>query len=138
MSNKVANNSDSKTYKEKWVKRFEFFNIYGAPNSSSYKLALKSAPEDKLIYLNFTALFVGPFYLFVLGLWKKNLSLMLIGTIINAVAFFALPPVFTIIGKVAIGVMYAVTTNYAYYLKEVKGEQGWNPFKGIMTSPDIG
>jgi hypothetical protein len=22
-------------------------------------------------------------------------------------------------------------TNYAYYLKEQKGEQGWNPFKGM-------
>lgn len=30
-----------------------------------------------------------------------------------------------------LGVMYAVATNYAYYLKEVKGEQGWNLFKGI-------
>jgi len=56
---------------------------------------------------------------------------MLIGAIINTVAFLALPPLFTIIGKVAVGLMYAVATNYAYYLKEVKGEQGWNPFKGI-------
>ncbi len=27
--------------------------------------------------------------------------------------------------------MYGLTTNYAYYLQEVKSEQGWNPFKGM-------
>jgi hypothetical protein len=26
---------------------------------------------------------------------------------------------------------YALMSNYAYYLKEMKGEQGWNPFKGM-------
>lgn len=31
---------------------------------------------------------------------------------------------------IAINAFYARTTNFAYYLKEVKGEQGWNPFKG--------
>ncbi|RMM78914.1 hypothetical protein ALQ75_02786 [Pseudomonas savastanoi pv. glycinea] len=27
--------------------------------------------------------------------------------------------------------LYGQLTNYAYYLKEVKGEQGWNPFEGL-------
>jgi hypothetical protein len=31
----------------------------------------------------------------------------------------------------AFSVMYAIMTNYAYYLKEVKGEQSWNPFEGM-------
>ncbi|WP_164446699.1 DUF2628 domain-containing protein, partial [Pseudomonas viridiflava] len=33
--------------------------------------------------------------------------------------------------NVVFSMMYALTANYAYYLKEVKGEQGWNPFKGM-------
>ena len=31
----------------------------------------------------------------------------------------------------AFNLFYALSTNYAYYLKEQKGEQGWNPFKGM-------
>ncbi|MNE93665.1 hypothetical protein D3C80_1915440 [compost metagenome] len=31
----------------------------------------------------------------------------------------------------ATNILYALSTNYAYYLKERKGEQGWNPFKGM-------
>lgn len=31
----------------------------------------------------------------------------------------------------AFNLLYALSTNYAYYLKEQKGEQGWNPFKGM-------
>ncbi|KEZ74361.1 membrane protein, partial [Pseudomonas syringae pv. syringae FF5] len=33
--------------------------------------------------------------------------------------------------NVVFSLMYALTANYSYYLKEVKGEQGWNPFKGM-------
>jgi len=33
--------------------------------------------------------------------------------------------------SIALSMMYALMANYAYYLKEVKGEQGWNPFKGM-------
>jgi len=25
-----------------------------------------------------------------------------------------------------------MTANYSYYLKQVKGDNGWNPFNGIM------
>lgn len=54
----------------------------------------------------------------------------------------ALSVIFAIIGmefprplstglSIAMSMMYALMTNYSYYLKEVKGEQGWNPFKGM-------
>ena len=125
----------------KWQARFDFFDTYGAPNDPRFKPALKALPglgKKVLISLNVIAYFFGPIYLFVLGLWKKNLALLGI-----ALAVYSLLIVlFAVIGMefpkpldmglgIGFSLMYALTTNYSYYLKEVKGEQGWNPFKGM-------
>ena len=128
-------------YSTKWQERFDFFNTYGAPSDPRYKEAFKALPGFKkkiLINANVIAFFFGPIYLFVLGLWKKNLALLGIFLAIN----IALSVIFAIIGmefprplstglSIAMSMMYALMTNYAYYLKEVKGEQDWNPFKGM-------
>ena len=87
---------------------------------------------------NVIAFFFGPIYFFVLGLWKKNLALIGVIIAVNIV----IGVIFAILGmdvpaalgtglNVVFSMMYALTANYAYYLKEVKGEQGWNPFKGM-------
>ncbi|WLG94184.1 DUF2628 domain-containing protein [Pseudomonas sp. FP198] len=128
-------------YSAKWQERFDFFDTYGAPNDPRYKEAVKTLPDFKkkiLINANVIAFFFGPIYLFVLGLWKKNLALLGIFLAINIV----LSVIFAIIGmdfprplsmglNIAMSMMYALMTNYAYYLKEIKGEQGWNPLKGM-------
>jgi hypothetical protein len=128
-------------YSPKWQERFDFFETYGAPNDPRYKDAVKTLPGFKkkiLINANVIAFFFGPIYLFVLGLWKKNLALLGIFLGINIV----LSVIFAILGmefprplnmglNIAMSMMYALMTNYAYYLKEIKGEQGWNPFKGM-------
>ena len=128
-------------YSAKWQERFDFFDTYGAPNDPRYKEAVKTLPGVKkkiLINANVIAFFFGPIYLFVLGLWKKNLALFGIFLAIH----IALSVIFAIIGmefprplstglSIAMSMMYTLMTNYAYYLKEVKGEQGWNPFKGM-------
>nr|BFD40888.1 hypothetical protein FFPRI1PSEUD_23870 [Pseudomonas sp. FFPRI_1] len=91
-----------------------------------------------LINANVIAFFFGPIYLFVLGLWKKNLAMLGIILAINVV----LSVIFEILGmefpkplttglNVAVSMTYALMTNYSYYLKEVKGEQSWNPFQGM-------
>ncbi|NWC10961.1 DUF2628 domain-containing protein [Pseudomonas agarici] len=51
----------------------------GAPNDPHYNPALKARPtfgKKVLINTNIIAFFFGPIYLFVLGLWKKNLALI--------------------------------------------------------------
>lgn len=66
-------------YSPKWQERFDFFETYGAPNDPRYKEAVKTLPDFKkkiLINANVIAFFFGPIYLFVLGLWKKNLALI--------------------------------------------------------------
>lgn len=125
----------------KWQERFNFFETYGAPNDPRYKQALKALPtlgKKFLINSNIIAFFFGPIYLFVLGLWKKNLTILACMFLIYA----ALSVIFAILGMqfpsalnnglgFGFSMLYAIVTNYAYYLKEVKGEQGWSPFKGM-------
>ncbi|WP_438280752.1 DUF2628 domain-containing protein [Pseudomonas alabamensis] len=131
---------DISEYKPKWQERFAFFDAYGAPNSKTYKAAYKQLPLKKKFLVNgsFIAFFFGPIYLFVLGLWKKNLALLgiillsgLVVDILFALAGMETPrPVGSALG-VVYNLMYGWTTNYAYYLKERKGEQSWNPFVGF-------
>lgn len=124
-------------YSAKWQERFAFFDANGGPNDSRFKPAFKALKLGKkiLININFIAWFFGPIYLFVLGLWKKNLTLL--GVML--LTYVIVGAVFAIMGKefpavidrglgIGFAIMYGRVTNYAYYLKEVKGEQGWNPF----------
>ena len=125
----------------KWQERFAFFDQHGGPKSPDFKQAFKQLPARKriLINLNFIAFFFGPIYFFVLGLWKKNLAII---AIIVALSF-SLALIFTLLGyeqapkafdtgmNVVFALMYGLSANYAYYLKQVKGSQGWNPFEGL-------
>lgn len=90
------------------------------------------------ININIIACFFGPIYFFVLGLWKKGLALIGIMLATNALILLVCTLLETDVPYALGGglaapyaLMYGLTVNYAYYLKEVKGEQGWNPFKGI-------
>ncbi len=73
-----------------------------------------------------------------MGLWKKNLCIIAI-MIVVSVALNIVMDMFefryakeasSALGF-AFNSLYGQLTNYAYYLKEVKGEQGWNPFEGL-------
>ncbi|MFK3942126.1 DUF2628 domain-containing protein [Pseudomonas monteilii] len=131
---------DISEYKPKWQERFAFFDAHGAPNAPGYKPALKQLPFRKkvLVNFNFISLFFGPIYLFVLGLWKKNLVLIVgMFSVSFLVGYFfgmagrEVPRALEIGLNVAFNLTYGLMANYAYYLKERKGEQGWNPFKGM-------
>jgi hypothetical protein len=124
----------------KWKERFAFFNQHGSPKNPTFSSALKQLTTRKrmLINMNFIAIFFGPVYLFVLGLWKKNLALIAIIVVVS----FSLSLIFTILGRelpyalgsglnVVFALMYGLSANYAYYLKQEKGSQGWNPFEGL-------
>lgn len=131
---------DQSKYSAKWQERFTFFDAHGAPNAPGYKTALKQLPTKSKITINanIIAFFFGPIYLFVLGLWKKNLTLIALIVVLT----FMLELVYELTDfryakqlNFAVGfafnLFYALSANYAYYLKEQKGEQGWNPFKGM-------
>ena len=124
----------------KWRERFAFFEQHGGPTSPGFQAAFKALPKRKriLININIIAMFFGVIYFLILGLWKKNLTLIAI--IVGLT--FAVDFVFYGMGhempnwfgnglSVVFGLMYGLTANYAYYLKKVKGSQSWNPFEGI-------
>jgi hypothetical protein len=126
--------------KPKWRERFEFFEQFGAPSSPEFRAAYKELPRNKkqLINLNWFGFFFGPFYWLVLGMWRRALTW--IGL---AVAIGVAEDLFTVMTgidfpraldlgiSVAFAIAMAMTTNYQYYLKRIKGDNGWNPFKGI-------
>ncbi|MBK4998348.1 DUF2628 domain-containing protein [Pseudomonas sp. S31] len=124
----------------KWRERFAFFEQHGGPKSPGFQAAFKALPKRKriLININIIAMFFGVIYFFVLGLWRKNLTLIAIsvGVTIGADVVFQvigqeMPNWFGNSLSVAFGLMYGLTANYAYYLHKVKGSQSWNPFEGI-------
>lgn len=128
--------------KPKWRERFAFFDAYGAPSSPEFRAAFKALPRGKkrLVNMNFFGFFFGPFYFFALGLWKKALSFIAL-----ALGLGVLEVLFTMFTgidiphavdtglSVGFAMMIGISTNYAYYLKVVKGSQGWNPLEGMRA-----
>lgn len=136
----TENINTAKAYSAKWQARFDFFDRYGAPSSPSFREALKPLPfREKLrVNMNLIAFLFGPVYLFVLGLWKKNIMLILIMMAVYAVVIIALAiagmefPRYLQVGLAyGFNALYGMSTNYNYYLKERKSDNGWNPFKGM-------
>ncbi|RAU49345.1 DUF2628 domain-containing protein [Pseudomonas sp. RIT412] len=85
---------------------------------------------------NFIAFFFGIIYFFVLGLWRRNLSMVgIIVVVYLAIGFGSVILDIEISASfnrgLACGIYawYACTANIAYYLKEIKGNNGWYPFK---------
>ncbi|RMO78155.1 hypothetical protein ALQ34_00758 [Pseudomonas syringae pv. maculicola] len=127
-------------YSNKWKERFAFFEAHGGPNAPGFRPALKQLPflNKVKINFNFFAFFFGPVYLFILGLWKKNLSFIAMIVVVS-IALDMVMDMFefryakeasSALGFV-FNALYGQLTNYAYYLKEVKGEHSWNPFQGL-------
>lgn len=143
MNQPIENNNkvnETKEYSAKWQTRFDFFDLHGAPSTPGFRQALKQLPfRQKLkVNMNLIAFLFGPIYLFVLGLWKKNVMLILIMVAVYTILIIALAiagmefPRYLQVGLgYGFNALYGMSTNYSYYLKEEKGDNGWNPFKGM-------
>jgi hypothetical protein len=76
---------------------------------------------DRLkININFFALFFGAIYLFILGMWRKALVVIGINIALAIVTMF-LPDVVARMLFIAMNLLVASSTNYSYYLEQVKG-----------------
>lgn len=135
------NTSEERKYSDKWNTRFAFFEQHGAPKTKSHKDALRKEKFFRryLFNMNFIALFFGFIYFFVLGLWRKNLTLLGITIVVGIILAVVEVAMGTPIPRgvdtstnLVLALMWASTANYAYYLKEVKGSKSWNPFEGIF------
>ncbi|OAT47162.1 DUF2628 domain-containing protein [Proteus hauseri] len=129
----------NKEYSAKWEERFAFIEQYGSPKSPEYKAAYKGLAFGKriLIGMNIWAFFFGFIYFLILGLWRKALTLLAVNIAIIIVISIivdalSINPSFMNAVSIALNFLWAATANYAYYLKEKKNDQGWNPFAGIF------
>ncbi|WP_228985209.1 DUF2628 domain-containing protein, partial [Photorhabdus laumondii] len=142
---KELSSMDKNQYSEKWQMRFAFFEQNGAPKTPEHKAAMKVEPYMRriLLNMNFIAFFFGFIYFFVLGLWRKNLTLFGVGVgvgvvviiileIMESVLSIYIPPAVDMGIKFAFSAIWGTTANYAYYLKEKVNSQSWNPFEGLF------
>jgi len=138
-------NMDAQVYSKypvKWQERFAFLDAHGAPGTATYKEAFKALPFMQRIKLgsSILAFLFGPIYFFILGLWRKalvGLALTVASFVIAFILYAVLGPenrsadfISRMLG-LAVTLIYAGTANYAYYLKEVKGQDSWNFFEGL-------
>ena len=126
--------------KPKWRERFEFFETHGAIQTPEARAAFKALPYKKklLINISWLGLFFGPIYFLILGMWKRALTMIgiaLLITVIQVVFEVATGIEIPSAGNrgidMAFAMLFAMTANYSYYLKQVKGDNDWNPFKGV-------
>ena len=108
------------TYPQKWQERFAFFEQHGAPNSPGFKEALKGLPsgQRRKITFNWLAWLFGPFYFLAVGIVVSLLPDS-VGNILSRGVGFGL------------AFLFGLTANYSYFLKERRGDNGWNLFEGM-------
>lgn len=118
-----------------WQWRFGFYDQYGHPRSSpESETAYRALPYGARLMLggNLLAVFFGPIYYFVKGMWRKGLTIVALTVAVIAVRYAVggSDRVYQAINLAMSGVLM-VTTNYAYYLDQVKSGRSWNPFEGM-------
>lgn len=120
------------TLSPKWQFRFDFFKAHGAPNTPAFKAAYKTLPFGQKLKINFNfyALFFGCIYLFILGMWRKALTIIGITVLLMIVVAFLPDAVGRGVGA-AWQVLIALTTNYNYFREKTQGDTSWNPFAGM-------
>lgn len=120
-----------------WQRRFAFFQTYGSPLRQRGLQAYRKLPwrERITIGINFWGLFLGPFYFFYLGLWKRGLSLSLAIILVNWILLYLLGDGLVQPLDVVYAALFASTANYYRFIKVTEGRDEWNPLKDILVSP---
>ncbi|WP_438596963.1 DUF2628 domain-containing protein [Gibbsiella quercinecans] len=133
----------SKELSPKWQARFALYDsVGGNVTSPEYQRKLKEMKFFARIkyVMNFYAFFFGIIYFCILGLWKKGLVLFVVICAINLILGMIEYSNGVNLDAWARGVNLAYAAacgslaNYSYYLKEVKGIQGWNPWEGLTKA----
>lgn len=116
-----------------WQTRFDFFEAHGSQTSSrSARLAYRALPlrHRMRVGTNPMAFLFGPLYFFTLGMWRKGVTLLVLGLFLGtACTVYDVPesvatPLSMVVASIAM-----TTANYAYFLHVRIGSQSWNPFE---------
>ena len=116
----------------KWQFKFRFFAEHGIPvlakNSPECRDAFRqlSLNQRRILAVNIPAFFFSFIYLLILGLWKKSISVCLVGLAISALAWQTAAPDYVELGlSVAFAAFVALRANVYYYDLMVRVEQTW-------------
>ncbi|MGG7449000.1 DUF2628 domain-containing protein [Kosakonia oryzendophytica] len=113
---------------DKWKYRFAFFEKHGYPAfwgpSPAWKEAFKGMTfgQKRKVSTNYFAFFFPFIYLFILGLWKKALLVVVLNVVVFVLA------VISGVGFLGylINAIVALRTNTWYYDFKTKGIQDWS------------
>lgn len=117
---------------DKWQFRFDFFDAYGTPAwikpAPEYAAAFKAlAFRDRMkITMNFCALFFNVFYLLYLRLWRKAITVFVVGVALSVMStVLNLPGALDMGISVGWWIFVGQRTNVYYYEHVAKGSQTW-------------
>lgn len=118
-----------------WWKRFDFFDAYGPQTSTpEARHAFRAMPafERFRIGSNVLAFTFGALYFFAKGMWRKGLTLVVVGAALQvAAAVLDAPQLLQTAVGYGMSAIAMSTANYAYYLHVTTGSTSWNPFEGL-------
>lgn len=117
---------------DKWQFKFRFFATHGIPglarNTPETRAAFRalSLNQRRILAFNFPAFFFSFIYLLILGLWKKAITLCLLGLAISTIAWQTAAPDYVELGlSVVLVAFVAARANIYYYDLMVRVEQTW-------------
>ncbi|WP_024795162.1 DUF2628 domain-containing protein [Tomitella biformata] len=117
---------------DKWQFKFRFFAKHGVPGltkttpETRAEFAKLSLNQRRILAFNFPAFFFSFIYLLILGLWKKAITLCVLGVVISAITWQLTLPQSVEFGlSVALVAFVAARANMYYYDLMVRVEQTW-------------
>lgn len=112
----------------KWQTRFRAIQRAGGAQMPDLK-PLSAAERRAAVSLNILAFLFGPIYYACKGMWKKALTLFLVGALIViglglVLDHFGYQKIANALGY-GVAALFAVRANIDYYKKMVLGDNGW-------------
>jgi hypothetical protein len=119
---------DSLDVSDTWKKRFKAMQKAGGPSLPNVK---ELSPEDRkaITGFNVIAFFLGPIYYIAKGMWRKAITIFVLGFIALLIIDVILAAIGWSAASNATGIGFAVVwaslANADYYRKMVLGQNGW-------------
>ena len=117
-----------------WQRRFAFFREHGSPLIEEGAKALQQLPfwTASSIRFNIWGFLLGPVYFFALGLWRRGVSMFGVAAVISIVTQHLFGRDGLTLAGPAEAALFALSANYAYFIKCTQGRDEWNPLADLF------
>ena len=119
---------DSLSVSDAWKRKFKAIQKAGGPGLPHLK-TLSKEDRKAVPMFNILGFLFGPFYYVAKGMWKKGITLFVLGFAVIFVLILVLEALgltkLTTALNVAMGALYAVLADRDYYKKMVLRQNGW-------------